>query len=70
MYCLADHLISYLSVVGEAAPGLPLFYYHIPSMTGVDCELVSVLFSSIIYWLWLVDNGGSALTLIQVTPSY
>jgi N-acetylneuraminate lyase len=38
-----DHLISYLSVVGEAAPSLPLFYYHIPSMTGVDFNMEDFL---------------------------
>lgn len=38
--CLSDHLIQYLSVVAEAAPNLPLFYYHIPSMTGVNCKYI------------------------------
>lgn len=33
-----EHLILCMEKVVEAAPQLPLFYYHIPSMTGVTCE--------------------------------
>jgi N-acetylneuraminate lyase len=38
-----EHLIRYLSVVAEAAPSLPLFYYHIPSMTGVNFNMEEFL---------------------------
>ena len=33
-----EHLILYMEKVAEAAPRLPLFYYHIPAMTGVTCQ--------------------------------
>jgi len=33
-----EHLILCMEKVVEAAPQLALFYYHIPSMTGVTCE--------------------------------
>ena len=35
---LSDNLALYLSKVGEAAPSLPMYYYHIPTMTGVNCK--------------------------------
>jgi N-acetylneuraminate lyase len=38
-----DQLIQYLSVVAGAAPSLPLFYYHIPSMTGVNLDMEEFL---------------------------
>ena len=42
-YFLSDNLILYLSKVGEAAPTLPMYYYHIPDMTGVKCKLLGLL---------------------------
>ncbi len=33
-------LVQYLSEVGECAPDLPMYYYHIPGMTGVSCESI------------------------------
>jgi len=45
-----EHLILCMEKVVEAAPQLPLFYYHIPSMTGVTCEC------SLYNQLWLVYN--------------
>ncbi|KAA0714168.1 N-acetylneuraminate lyase [Triplophysa tibetana] len=39
----ADALRMFLKEVGASAPGLPLYYYHIPSMTGVALEVADVL---------------------------
>ncbi|XP_056628410.1 N-acetylneuraminate lyase [Triplophysa dalaica] len=39
----ADALRMFLKEVGAAAPDLPLYYYHIPSMTGVGLEVADVL---------------------------
>ena len=44
-----EHLVSYLEKVSEAAPDLPMFYYHIPIMTGVNCE-------SAVACIWLLSN--------------
>ena len=57
-----EHLILCMEKVVEAAPQLPLFYYHIPSMTGVTCEfslynqlcLFIRLFMSTLWALWLI----------------
>lgn len=38
-----ENLILYLEKVVEAAPNLPLFYYHIPSMTGVNFSMEEFL---------------------------
>ena len=35
---LTEHLILYLERVAQAAPSLPMYYYHIPSCTGVNCK--------------------------------
>ncbi|CAK1550421.1 unnamed protein product [Leptosia nina] len=35
----ADHLVSYLEVINNAAPSLPLLYYHFPMMTGVNVNV-------------------------------
>lgn len=42
-----DDLIHYLKFVSHAAPNTPLFYYHIPSFTGVNRK---DNFSRIIYF--------------------
>ncbi|KAI7798143.1 N-acetylneuraminate lyase [Triplophysa rosa] len=39
----ADALRMFLKEVGASAPDLPLYYYHIPSMTGVALEVADVL---------------------------
>jgi N-acetylneuraminate lyase len=36
-------LIDCLAEIASAAPKLPLFYYHIPSMTGMDFDMVEFL---------------------------
>jgi len=35
----ADQLVDYLSLVSAAAPKTPLFFYHLPGFTGVNCNL-------------------------------
>lgn len=39
----AAHLAAYLGEVSAAAPEMPLYYYHIPSMTGVNVRVVELL---------------------------
>ena len=39
----ADDLVAFCAEVAAAAPGLPFYYYHIPSMTGVDFPVADVL---------------------------
>lgn len=34
----SEQLVDYLELVSQAAPSLPLIYYHFPMMSGVDCE--------------------------------
>lgn len=34
----ADDLLHYLKFVSDAAPKMPLLYYHIPGFTGIDSE--------------------------------
>lgn len=38
-----DDLIHYLKFVSHAAPNTPLFYYHIPSFTGVNLSMSEFL---------------------------
>jgi N-acetylneuraminate lyase len=38
-----DNLIDCLSEIASAAPNLPFFYYHIPSITGIDFDMVEFL---------------------------
>lgn len=38
-----DTLIDCLSEIASAAENLPFFYYHIPSMTGMDFDMVEFL---------------------------
>lgn len=33
-----ESLIQYVRAVAGSAPSLPIYYYHIPSMNGVDCK--------------------------------
>ncbi|XP_063976782.1 N-acetylneuraminate lyase-like [Diachasmimorpha longicaudata] len=35
----AEQLINYLQIVGEAAPTIPLLYYHIPMFSNVDIDM-------------------------------
>ena len=38
-----DTLIDTLSFIAQGAPSLPLYYYHIPALTGVDLDMVAFL---------------------------
>ena len=38
-----DTLINTLSFIAQGAPSLPLYYYHIPALTGVDLDMVAFL---------------------------
>ena len=38
-----DHLLDFLVPVAAAAPELPFYYYHIPSMTGVALPMIPLL---------------------------
>jgi N-acetylneuraminate lyase len=39
----AEELASFLAPMAAAAPGLPFYYYHIPSLTGVNLPVVKLL---------------------------
>lgn len=39
----ADELMGFLAPIAGAAPGLPFYYYHIPSLTGVNIPVIDVL---------------------------
>ena len=39
----ADQLVDFCAQIAEAGPGLPFYYYHIPSMTGVDFSMFDFL---------------------------
>ena len=38
-----DELLLFLKSIAEAAPELPFYYYHIPSVTGVDLPVHEIL---------------------------
>ena len=38
-----DALVLYLQKVGEAAPNTPMYYYHIPDMTGVRLPMTELV---------------------------
>lgn len=38
-----DDLVEFCSRIASAAPELPFYYYHIPSMSGVDVEVADFL---------------------------
>ncbi|MBT3291272.1 MAG: hypothetical protein HN380_28270 [Victivallales bacterium] len=38
-----DGVLDYCEAVAAAAPELPFYYYHIPSMTGVEIRIVDLL---------------------------
>jgi N-acetylneuraminate lyase len=41
-----EHLISFLCPIAAAAPSLPFYFYHIPSMTGVTHSMYELLQSA------------------------
>lgn len=38
---IEEDLVSYFKSISVHCPTRPLYYYHIPRMSGVDCELIS-----------------------------
>lgn len=38
-----DNLIAWLAEIAAAAPALPLYYYHVPTMTGVQADVAALL---------------------------
>ncbi|KAL0868964.1 hypothetical protein ABMA27_007291 [Loxostege sticticalis] len=38
----SEQLVDYLELVSQAAPSLPLIYYHFPMMSGVDFNMAEV----------------------------
>ncbi|KAF5303604.1 hypothetical protein FQA39_LY09851 [Lamprigera yunnana] len=66
-----EDLIRYLQIVSQAAPNTPLFYYHIPSLSGVNLNMGELLkrlsgeiptFSGIKFTSTVLDEGYTALT--------
>ncbi|KAB0804343.1 hypothetical protein PPYR_01313 [Photinus pyralis] len=65
-----DDLIRYLQLVSQAAPNTPLFYYHIPSYSGVNLHMGEFLnkvqgsiptLSGIKFTSTVLDEGYAAL---------
>ena len=50
-----EALVECLQHIAEAAPGTPLYYYHIPPITGVDLSMPELL-----------ERGGSLPTLAGI----
>jgi N-acetylneuraminate lyase len=38
-----SHLVDFVVLIGRAVPELPVYYYHMPSITGVDFPMISFL---------------------------
>ena len=38
-----DHLAGFIKKIASAVPGLPVFFYHIPSITGVNFQMTALL---------------------------
>ncbi|MFZ5517647.1 MAG: dihydrodipicolinate synthase family protein [Candidatus Zhuqueibacterota bacterium] len=41
-----DVLVDCLAIISAGAPGLPIYYYHIPALTGVNMDMVEFLHKS------------------------
>lgn len=39
---IEEDLVSYIKSIARYCPTRPLYYYHIPRMSGVDCEFLSL----------------------------
>lgn len=39
----ADHLADFITRIGESVPEMPVYFYHIPSLTGVNMPMLSFL---------------------------
>ena len=37
-----DAMVLYLEAVARSVPDMPLYYYHNPPVTGVECECACV----------------------------
>ena len=42
-FSYVDALVLYLQKVGEAAPNTPMYYYHIPDITGVRLPMTELV---------------------------
>ena len=38
-----DHLADFIARIGESVPKMPVYFYHIPSLTGVNMPMISFL---------------------------
>jgi N-acetylneuraminate lyase len=38
-----DHLTDFITRIGESVPQMPVYFYHIPSLTGVNMPMLSFL---------------------------
>jgi N-acetylneuraminate lyase len=38
-----DHLADFITRIGESVPQIPVYFYHIPSLTGVNMPMLSFL---------------------------
>jgi N-acetylneuraminate lyase len=38
-----DHLADFITRIGESVPKMPVYFYHIPSLTGVNMPMLSFL---------------------------
>ena len=38
LFLLLDAMVLYLEAVARSVPDMPLYYYHNPPVTGVECE--------------------------------
>lgn len=41
---MEEDLVTYIKDIARHCPTRPLYYYHIPRMSSVDCELLTVVF--------------------------
>ena len=65
-----EHLVCYLEKVTEAAPGLPMYYYHIPCRTGVKCECYSYPCVSLVGSLPVSSTGWLGVYMLHVYCMY
>lgn len=38
-----DHLADFIARIGESVPQMPVYFYHIPWLTGVNMQMISLL---------------------------
>merc|ERR1719336_3843482 len=61
-----DALVAWLKPIAEAANGLPMFYYHIPSMTGVEFVMLDLVKAA----KDIPNFAGIKYTGLYTHPSY